>query len=134
KRRGFVMTSTKGLEGVVATQSSVSSIINDQLTYVGYKIDDLAENSSFEEVIYLLWNLKLPTKQELDAFRAEISSKMELPECRLVHFHSYDLSTVHPMAALLTAVSLLGLYDSEADVLDETANKRKAIRIRAKIA
>ena len=50
------MTATKGLEGVVATQSSVSSIIDDTLTYVGYTIDDLAENATFEEVIYLLWH------------------------------------------------------------------------------
>lgn len=50
------MSNTKGLEGIVATESSISSIIDDKLTYVGYDIDDLAENSSFEEVVYLLWN------------------------------------------------------------------------------
>ena len=50
------MTSTKGLEGVVATQSAISSIIDDTLTYVGYDIDDLADNASFEEVVYLLWH------------------------------------------------------------------------------
>ncbi|MDF9782668.1 citrate synthase [Bacillus velezensis] len=49
------MTATRGLEGVVATTSSVSSIIDDTLTYVGYDIDDLTENASFEEIIYLLW-------------------------------------------------------------------------------
>src|SRR5699024_6909238 len=95
---------------------------------------DLAENSSFEEVVYLLWNLKLPTKQELDAFKSELASEMELPDGILKHLHSYDLSTVHPMAALRTAVSLLGLYDDEADVVEETANKRKAVRLQAKIA
>jgi len=42
------MTAKQGLEGVVATQSSISSIIDDQLTYVGYSIDDLAEHASFE--------------------------------------------------------------------------------------
>ncbi|MEW9675490.1 citrate synthase [Lentibacillus sp. L22] len=128
------MTKTKGLEGVVATQSSISSIIDDQLTYVGYRIDDLAENSSFEEVVYLLWNLKLPTKQELDDFKADLADNMELPDGVIDHLHSYDLSTVHPMAALRTAVSLLGLYDDEADVMDEAANKRKAMRLQAKIA
>lgn len=128
------MTTTKGLEGVVATQSSISSIIDDQLTYVGYTIDDLAENSSFEEVIYLLWNLKLPTKSELDAFQANLADNMELPDAVIDHLRSYDLSTVHPMAAVRTAVSLLGLYDGEADVMEEAANKRKALRIQAKIA
>ena len=128
------MTTTKGLEGVVATQSSISSIIDDQLTYVGYKIDDLAKNSSFEEVVYLLWNLKLPNKSELDEFKGELAKNMELPEAVIDHLRSYDLSTVHPMAALRTAVSLLGLYDVEADVMEEEANKRKAIRLQAKIS
>ena len=59
------MTATRGLEGVVATTSSISSIIDDTLTYVGYNIDDLANNASFEEVIYLLWHLKLPKHQNL---------------------------------------------------------------------
>lgn len=127
------MTTSKGLEGVVATQSSISSIIDDQLTYVGYKIDDLAENASFEEVIYLLWNLKLPTKPVLDAFKKELASNMELPDALIDHLRSYDLTAVHPMAALRTAVSLLGLHDEEEDVMEEAANKRKAIRIQAKM-
>ncbi|TRM12930.1 citrate synthase [Lentibacillus cibarius] len=129
-----MMTTTKGLEGIVATQSSISSIIDDQLTYVGYKIDDLAENSSFEEVVFLLWNLRLPNKSELDQFKAELAANMELPEPVIDHLRSYDLSTVHPMAALRTAVSILGLYDDEADVMDQAANKRKALRLQAKIA
>lgn len=128
------MTSTKGLEGIVATQSSISSIIDDQLTYVGYKIDDLAEHSSFEEVIYLLWNLELPTKSELQALKADLADHMDIPQAIIDHLRSYELSTVHPMAALRTAISLIGLYDEEADIMDEEANKRKAIRLQAKIA
>ena|SRR5690625_3104725 len=128
------MTSSKGLEGVVATQSSISSIIDDQLTYVGYRIDDLAEHASFEEVVYLLWNLKLPNETELAAFKKEINENMDIPEGIIEHFRSYDLTKVHPMAALRTAISLLGLYDEEADDNNETANKRKAIRLQAKIA
>ncbi|ALX48341.1 citrate synthase [Lentibacillus amyloliquefaciens] len=128
------MASAKGLEGIVATETSISSIIDDQLTYVGYTIDDLAENSSFEEVVYLLWNLKLPTKSELDEFKADLVSEMEIPEAVIEHLRSYDLSTVHPMAALRSAVSILGLHDEEADVMDQAANKRKAIRLQAKVA
>ena len=60
------MAGTKGLEGVVAAESSISSIIDDQLTYVGYSIDDLADNSSFEEVVFLLWNKRLPKVDELN--------------------------------------------------------------------
>src|SRR5690625_7724408 len=105
------MTTTKGLEGVVATQSSISSIIDDQLTYVGYTIDDLAENSSFEEVIYFLWNLKLPTKTELDALKAELAENMELPEGVIEHFRSNYLTTEHHMAEDTKAVTLVGLDD-----------------------
>lgn len=128
------MSTKKGLEGVVATQSSISSIIDDQLTYVGYKIDDLADKASFEEVVYLLWNLKLPNQAELDAFRKELAENMELPAEIISHLKSYDLSTVHPMAALRTAVSMLGLFDAEADVMEPEANKRKAIRLQAKMS
>ncbi|HEX6594614.1 MAG TPA: citrate synthase [Bacillota bacterium] len=128
------MTATKGLEGVVATQSAISSIIDDQLTYVGYRIDDLAEQSTFEEVIYLLWNQKMPTQSELDQLKQELANNMELPEGVIEHLRSYDLSTVHPMAALRSAVSILGLYDEEADVMEKEANKRKAIRLQARMA
>ena len=51
----------------------------------------------------------------------------------LSHFKMYPIDKVHPMAALRTAVSLLGLYDEEADVMDDEANYRKAIRLQAKI-
>ena len=128
------MATTKGLEGVIAAESSISSIIDDQLTYVGYKIDDLAENSTFEEVVFLLWNKRLPKTEELDQLKQDLSSNMQLPKGVIDHFRSYDLTTVHPMAALRTAVSLLGLFDSEADDMSESANYRKAIRLQAKIA
>ena len=128
------MTTTKGLEGVVATQSSISSIIDDQLTYVGYTIDDLAERSSFEEVIYLLWHLELPTQSQLDEFKKELSNNMEVPEGVIEHLRSYDLSSVHPMAALRSAVSILGLYDDEADVIEKDPNMRKAIRLQAQMS
>ncbi len=127
------MTVTRGLEGVVATTSSISSIIDDQLTYVGYNIDDLAENASFEEVIYLLWNRKLPNRSELDELKKELMDNMAVPQEVINHFKSYDVTKVHPMAALRTAVSMLGLFDEEADVMDEQANYRKAIRLQAKM-
>lgn len=127
------MTVTRGLEGVVATTSSISSIIDDQLTYVGYSIDDLADHASFEEVIYLLWNRKLPNQFELNELRAQLAENAEIPQQVIDHLKSYDLSMVHPMAALRTAVSMLGLFDEEADVMEAHANYRKAVRLQAKI-
>ncbi|MGN8645772.1 citrate synthase [Gracilibacillus sp. HCP3S3_G5_1] len=128
------MSTTKGLEGVVAAESKVSSIIDDQLTYVGYTIDDLAENASFEEVVFLLWNKRLPNKEELVELESDLFENMTLPDGVVEHFKSYDIHNVHPMAALRTAVSLLGLYDPEADDMSEEANKRKAIKLQAKVA
>lgn len=127
------MTVTKGLEGIVATTSSISSIIDDTLTYVGYNIDDLAENATFEEVIYLLWHRRLPNKVELEDLTSQIANNMEIPQAIIDHFKMYDIQTVHPMTALRTAISFLGLYDEEAEVMESDANYRKAIRIQAKI-
>ncbi|MBT2666237.1 citrate synthase [Bacillus sp. ISL-4] len=127
------MTATKGLEGVVATTSSVSSIIDDTLTYVGYDIDDLASNATFEEVIYLLWHGALPNKSQLEELTKQLAENAEIPAEVVNHFKTYPIDKVHPMGALRTAVSLLGLYDEEADVMSEDANYRKAIRIQAKI-
>lgn len=128
------MTTTKGLEGVVATQSAISSIIDDTLTYVGYDIDDLAENASFEEVVYLLWHQRLPKEQELAELKQQLADHMSVPQGVLDHFKSYPIGDVHPMAALRTAVSLLGLYDEKAEDMSDEANYEKAISLQAKIA
>jgi len=128
------MVVKKGLEGIVAAESSVSSIIDDELTYVGYKLDDLVEKSSFEEVVFLLWNLRLPSATELATLKEDLAENMDIPEEIIQHLKSYDLSTVHPMAALRTAISFLGLFDDEADVMSAESNMRKAIRIQAKIS
>ena len=127
------MTVTRGLEGVVATTSSISSIIDDTLTYVGYDIDDLADNASFEEVIYLLWHRKLPTAPELAELKKQLAENAALPQEVIEHFKMYPIEKVHPMAALRSAVSLLGLYDDEADLMDAESNYQKAIRLQAKM-
>lgn len=127
------MTVTRGLEGVVATTSSISSIIDDTLTYVGYDIDDLAVNASFEEVIYLLWHRKLPTHAELAELKKQLAENAALPKEVLEHFKMYPIDRVHPMAALRSAVSLLGLYDDEADLMEQNSNYQKAIRLQAKM-
>jgi citrate synthase len=128
------MTSSKGLEGVVATQSAISSIIDDTLTYVGYDIDDLAVNASFEEVIYLLWHQRLPKADELAELKQQLADNMSVPQAVLDQFKTYEIKNVHPMAALRTAVSMLGLFDEEAEDMNPEANYRKAIKIQAKIS
>jgi len=127
------MTATKGLEGIVATTSAISSIIDDTLTYAGYDIDDLAENATFEEVIYLLWHGSLPTQSQLEELTKQLAENASIPDEVLNHFKTYPIDKVHPMGALRTAVSLLALYDDEADDMSDAANYRKAIRIQAQI-
>ena len=78
--------------------------------------------------------MELPNEQQLAEIKAALAEEMEIPEGVIEHFRSYDLNSVHPMAAIRTAVSLLGLYDEEADVMEKEANHRKAIRLQAKIS
>ncbi|MBB5172720.1 citrate synthase [Texcoconibacillus texcoconensis] len=127
------MSATKGLEGVVATTSSVSSIIDGVLRYNGYNIDDLAEHASFEEVVFLLWNNRLPTEKELTSLKKELAENAKIPQAIIDQFKSYAIDEVHPMAALRTATSTLALFDSEADDSSEEANRRKAIRLQAQL-
>ncbi|WP_434814032.1 citrate synthase [Bacillus tropicus] len=128
-----VMTVIRGLEGVVATTSSVSSIIDDTLTYVGYNIDDLAENATFEEVVYLLWDRKLPNEQELAEFNEIVSEYYKVPGEILAYLKQVDLKIAHPMSVLRTAISMLSLYDESAEIMDEKSNYLKAVKLQAQV-
>ncbi len=125
------MTLTKGLEGIVATTSTISSIIDGVLTYRGYDIDDLAENASYEEVIYLLWFGKLPKKAELDHLYRQLNESAAIPEAIYALLKCPEGS--NSMAVLRSAVSYLAVFDSEANDMSESANIRKAIRLQAQL-
>lgn len=126
------MTATKGLEGIVATTSSISSIIDGVLTYRGIDIDELAEYASFEEVIYLLWFGKLPDRAELEQLREDLNENMSVPDGVIQQLKLYPKDT-NSMAALRTAISSLAFYDKEANDMSREANIRKAIRLQAKL-
>ncbi|WP_026593633.1 MULTISPECIES: citrate synthase [unclassified Bacillus (in: firmicutes)] len=128
-----VMTVIRGLEGVVATTSSVSSIIDDTLTYVGYNIDDLAENATFEEVVYLLWHRKLPNEEELNELKESLSEYSKVPSEILSYLKQVDLKIAHPMSVLRTAISMLSLYDESAELMDEKSNYLKAVKLQAQV-
>jgi citrate synthase len=124
----------KGLEGVVVADTRLSRVQGDigRLIYGGYDIADLAENASFEEVIYLLWHGKLPTVAELESLRRAIIAEMPLPAQVIETMRTFPVSA-HPMSVLRTAVSLLGVFDPEADDNSPEANRRKAVRLTARI-
>ncbi|AHI04902.1 hypothetical protein BDW_01960 [Bdellovibrio bacteriovorus W] len=122
----------KGLEGVVACTTKVSFIVGDSLNYRGYTIEDLAANSTFEEVTFLLWNDRLPTAAELKKFSAELHSEMTLsPE--LINVLKGIPTNVHPMGWLRTAVSLMAHWDKDAGDNEADANLRKSVRLTAKM-
>ncbi len=123
----------KGLEGVVACTTAVSFIIGNTLNYRGYTIEDLSKNSTFEEVTFLLWNNRLPLKAELESFKHELNKNMTLDSSLIQVLKTLPTQNVHPMAWLRSAVSLMSHWDVDASDNSTEANKRKAIRLTAKM-
>lgn len=125
-------SATKGLEGVVIAQSQKSKVdgLIGKLQYHGYNIMDLAENAIFAEVIYLLWNNKLPTQSELEAFQKELYADRDLPS-EIVAIMKQLPSEAHPMGVLRTTVSALGAMDLTAEDTSPEANAKKLRRLTA---
>ena len=122
----------KGLEGIVACSTGVSSIQGNTLCYRGYTIEDLAQNSTFEEVVYLLWNDRMPTAAKLSGFRKELASEYALsPE--MIKVLKGIPTNVHPMAWLRTAVSLLAHWDKDGNDNGTQSNHAKSVRLTAKM-
>ena len=128
-------TKSRGLEGVTALDTELSFIDGQAgtLLYRGYGIQDLAENTSFEEVAYLLWKGELPTQAELDELNSQLREARPVHPDLLDHLRHHTPKDANPMAAMRTALSMLAAYDDEADVMDPEANYRKAVRITAKL-
>lgn len=124
----------KGLEGMVVADTHLSLVNGSigKLLYAGYDIADLAENVSFEEVVYLLWNGRLPKAAELEALRAELAAAAAVPDGVMAQYKQFPKDS-NPMAALRTAVSLLSQFDPDSEDLGLEANKRKALRLTAQI-
>lgn len=103
------MTVNPGLEGVVVGSTAISLVAGDEgrLTYRGYDIADLAANASFEEIAYLLWHGRLPTRSELADIAASMSSARELPKPVLDTMRSFGPKS-WPMDVLRTAISMVG--------------------------
>lgn len=126
------MTATKGLEGIVAATSSISSIDDGVLAYRGINIDELAENASFEETVFLLWHGYLPTGAELTRLKKQFSQYAPVPKTLLEQIKLFP-KDANPMAALRTSVSALALYDEAANDNSKEANQLKAIKLQSRI-
>ncbi len=103
-----------GLQDIVACKSSICRIALEEdrgvLEYRGYDIHDLAKNSNFEEITYLLLFGELPTKKELEFFSEELKERRELPP-QIIGLLTHLPQFTHPMVVLRTAVSYLGSMD-----------------------
>src|SRR5215471_7359364 len=127
-------TIAAGLEGVIAGESEICYIDGYQgiLSYRGYNIHTLADHAVFEEVIFLLWNGWLPNKAELDKLKQDLVAARPLPGDVIDFLRG--IPNGNPMDVLRTAVSLLSLYDAEAQDMSAEANHRKAVRLMAQTA
>jgi citrate synthase len=123
-----------GLEDTVATSSAICYLDGDRgvLAYCGYDIHDLARQATFEEVCFLLWHRRLPTRAELGDLQTSLVAARTLPEpvIRLMR----TLPPGDGMDALRTLTSALGHYDPDRTDNSPAANDRKAVRLTAQIA
>src|SRR2546426_5349004 len=124
-------TSKAGLEDVVATSSAICYLDGERgvLAYCGYDIHDLAASATFEEVCFLLWHRRLPSRAELGDLQSQLAAARALPEpvIRLMR----SLPRVDGMYALRTLTSALAHYDPEAGDSSPRGQYRTAVRLTA---
>jgi citrate synthase len=125
----------KGMEGIVATNSSICYIDGDRgvLAYRGIDVHELAEHSTFEETCHLLWFGRLPNRSELKDLQEHLAHERKLHPA-IVQFLRDLPRTALPMDMLRTVVSALAFYDADEKSNDHDANVRKAIRLTSQIA
>lgn len=131
---GAASAGAAGLRGVVAASSSIGDVDGEkgELIYQGLNIHDLANNSTFEEVIFLLWHGRLPKHTELEELKRTLGKCYELPPAVLNLMREFPRDA-EPMDVLRTAVSALDFYDKSATDTSREASLRTAARLTAQI-
>src|SRR5438067_6030797 len=104
------------LKDVIAAPTAICTIdgIEGKLIYRGYSIEDLAAHTTFDEVVYLLWEGDLPNKSQLDVFGKRLAAGRNLPEVIVDHLRMIP-ADAHPLAALRSGVSLLAHHDPDSE-------------------
>jgi 2-methylcitrate synthase len=122
-----------GLEDTVATSSAICYLDGDRgvLAYCGYDIHDLARHATFEEVCFLLWHRRLPSRAELGDLQSQLIAGRPLPEAVIRVMRS--LPPGDGMDALRTLTSVLAHYDPDVNDNSPQANYRKAVRLTAQL-
>ncbi len=125
----------RGLEGVHFTETELSFINGQEgkLYYLGYPIEQLAENSSFEETSYLLLHKRLPSADELAVFKEKLVKNRNLAVEKVASYADYP-KNAHPMASLRTAISEIGLFDPTEEDTSFESLYEKSISLISKMA
>ena len=125
---------TEGLRGVVAAQSAIGDVNGEKgiLIYQGYDIHDLAEHSTFEEVVFLLWNGRLPKADELEELKGRLRRNYEVPAEVIASMKSFP-KDADPMDVLRTTVSSLDFYDKNGHGTDREHAVKAAVRVSGQI-
>ena len=112
----MAMTTTSGLDGVVAATTALSLVDGErgELVIGGFPVEELAEHATFEETTWLLWHGDLPSTAQLDQFRDELASRRELPESTVALLRDCARHSVDPMDALRMAAGTVSLTSDEA--------------------
>jgi citrate synthase len=123
-----------GLEDTVATTSAICYLDGDRgvLAYCGYDIHELARHATFEEVCFLLWHRRLPTRAELGDLQSQLVAARPLPEGLIRAMRM--LPPGDTMDTLRTLTSVLAHYDPDASDNSPQANYRKAVRLTSQIS
>jgi citrate synthase len=129
-----ITPTSRGLEDVVAGSSSICFIDGENgiLAYRGIDIHELADNATFEEVTYLLWHGKLPTRSELAEFSLQLARERKL-DAQIISLLRQAPRHALPMDVLRTIVSSLSFFDPEEKVNTKDANYHKAQRLFSQI-
>ena len=125
----------RGLEGVVAAETQLCDLdgAHGRLAYRGYDIADLARQTSFEEVVYLLLHGELPRPAQLDALVVALTAAREIPR-EIVQAYRGMPRTTDPMRVLQATVAMLGMSDPDATDNSHAANVRKGVRLTSQLA
>jgi citrate synthase len=128
------MFAKEGLQGVVAARTGLSFIDGEtgRLSYRGYSIHDLAEHSSFEESVHLLWHGELPAPAQLEETRGALAAQRALHPDALEILRRFARDAT-PMDMLRTVVSALAIHDPDVHDSTREANLRKGIRLTAQM-
>ena len=134
KTAAFVRLKNIGLRGVTVADTKISHVDGENgiLLYRGYRIEELARSSTFEETAYLLHHDELPTENELRKFGKELIEARHVPDFVFDALKNLPKES-HPMDALQAAIPILAMADPDLDDETRAANMAKAIRLIARL-